>query len=114
HAPCGLIRHAKLTLQFLAGHAMLGRGEQKDRVEPKLQRSAALFKDTANHWVNVVAAPLAGISLLIGQAIPFGVTLTLWAGMALTEADVEQMLKASLVGGELFEELAEVCLFHAL
>ena len=34
--------------------------------------------------------------------------------MTLAEAHVEQMLKASLVGGELLEELADGGLFHTI
>lgn len=63
--------------------------------------------------MNVVTAPLARIGLLRLQTILLGVTLTLWVCVALTEADVEQMLKASFISGELLEELAYICLFHA-
>lgn len=59
-------------------------GEQEDCIEPQLQRGPALFEDRTHHRANV----------------------------ALAEAHVEQMLKASLVAGELLEELADVGLFH--
>jgi len=61
-----------------------------------------------------VAAPLARIGLLRLQTIPFGVALALWAFVTLTKSHVEQVFKASLIGGELLEELANVCLFHAI
>ena len=70
--------------------------------------------DAVDHRVNVVTAPLAGIGLLRLQAIPLGPALTLRAFMALAQANVEQMLKAGFIGRELLEELADVCLFHAL
>lgn len=92
---------------------MLGRGEQKDCIESKLQGCAALFKDAADHGVGVVTAPLAGKGLLIGKAIPLRLTLTLGASMALTKSQVEKMLKAGFVCGELLEELTYIGLFHA-
>ena len=56
---------------------------------------------------------MARVGLLRRQTIPLGVTLTLGAFVPLAEADIEQMLKTSLVGWELLEEPAYICLFHA-
>lgn len=64
--------------------------------------------------MNVVSAPLARERLLRLEAIPFRRALTLGAFVALAKAHVEQMLKARFVIWELLEELANVCLFHAL
>tara|TARA_R100000773_G_C4215498_1_gene114299 strand:+ start:1082 stop:1363 length:282 start_codon:yes stop_codon:yes gene_type:complete len=62
----------------------------------------------------MVAAPLAGIGLLRLQPIPLSFALTLGASMTLAETHVEKVFKASLVGGKLLEELAYICLFHAM
>lgn len=92
---------------------MLGSGEQKDRIEPKLQRRARLLEDVADNWVDVVAAPLAGIGFFRLQPIPLSFAFTLRASMAMTETHAKQVIKSSLVGGELSEELAYICLLHA-
>lgn len=92
HAPRGLVGDSKLTLQFLAADAVLGRGEQKICIEPELPRCAALFEERTHHCVNMVAAPLARVSLLRFKTIPFRRTFALGAPVALSEAHVEQVL----------------------
>ena len=57
---------------------------------------------------------MARIGLLGFQLVPFRFTLTLRAGMALTKAHVEQVLKASLIGRELLKKLANVGLVQKL
>jgi len=64
--------------------------------------------------VDVVAAPLARKSLLRLQTIPLRSAFALWAFMALTEPHIEQVFKAGFIIWELFEELADVALFHAI
>ncbi len=56
HAPRGLVGHAKRALKFLAAHAMARRDEKIDRIEPRLQRRAAILKDRSGARINVVAA----------------------------------------------------------
>jgi len=67
-----------------------------------------------NHGVDVLAAPLAGIGSLRLQTIPLGVTLTLWAVMALTEAHVEKVLKTNMISGEFLEKLPYICSFRGI
>ena len=90
---------------------MTFRGEKENRIEPKLQRSAAFFNDRTHHRVDVMAAPLTGKSLFRLQAIPLRSAFALWAFMALSEAHFEQVFKACFVVRVLSEELADVGFF---
>lgn len=107
HTPRGLVGNAKLTLQFLRGNAMPGSGEQIDRVEPQLQRRAAVFKRRAHSRMKMMAAPLAGVGAFGLDAIPVRPASAFRADMPLTKASLEKMLDAGFVGGELGEELAD-------
>lgn len=89
HTPRGLIRHAKLALQFLGTDAVPRRREQVDRVKPQLQRGARLFKRSADRGVQVVAAPLAGIGALGLDPIPVRRALAGRALEVLPEPHVE-------------------------
>jgi hypothetical protein len=71
---------------------VLGRGEQEDCVEPELQGRAGLLEDGTDHRVNVMAAPLAGISLFIGQLVPFSGAFALGADMALSKPHIKEVL----------------------
>lgn len=62
----------------------------------------------------MVATPLARIGLLRLEAIPFRFALTFGASVTLSEARVEQVLKARFIVGKLLKELANVCLFHVV
>lgn len=70
HAPRGFIGHSKLALEFLGADAVARRREQVDCIEPKLERGARLLERSANGRVQMVTAPLAGISALGLDAIP--------------------------------------------
>jgi hypothetical protein len=104
-APCGFVSHTKLALQFFASYAMARRGKQIDRVEPQLQRRATIFKRSANSWVDVMTAPLAGEGAFSFDTIPLGSTLTLRADIRLAKADFKQVLEAGLIVRELSKKL---------
>ena len=91
--------------QFLRRNAVAGRCEQIDRIEPKLQRSARLFKRRSDGGVQVVAAPLTGRGPLSFVPEPLGSALTLGALEAFVKANVKQMLQAGFVVRELAKEL---------
>jgi hypothetical protein len=103
-APCRLVSNAKLPFQLFRGNAMPGRGEQVNRVEPRLQRSAAIFKQCARRRVNVMSAPLTGESASGSHARPVGFLGALRANMALAKATFKDVLQAGLVIRELGEK----------
>ena len=72
HAPCCLVGHPKLALQFLGADTVPRDGEQVDCVEPKLQRRAGLRERRSHGGVQVVTAPLARIGPLCLDAKPLG------------------------------------------
>ena len=76
-----------------------------DGVEPKLERGAGLFERGADSRVQVVAAPLTGICALRLDAEPLTFALTFRALVALSKANIEQVLEASFVVRKLAEEL---------
>ncbi len=106
HAPRGLVSHAKLAFQFFRGNSMAGSGEQVDRIEPRLEGSAAVFKRSADSRVQVMTAPLAGVSAFRLDAIPLGLALALRALVILAKANVKQVIQAGFIGRELLEELS--------
>lgn len=77
HAPCGLIRHAKLPLDLLGGHSMAGGGEQVDHVEPKLERGTGALKWRTGAGINMMAAELAAIGRAVSKAVVFSRLTTL-------------------------------------
>ena len=84
---------------------MTGSSEQVNGVEPRLQRRAAILERSADSRMQMIAAPLAGISTFGLYPIPLGLALALRADMALTEAHVKKVIQAGLVVRELLEEL---------
>ncbi|VWX56785.1 hypothetical protein SPHINGOR109_10639 [Sphingorhabdus sp. 109] len=89
-------------------------GEQIDCIEPKLQWRPALFKRSAHSRVQVMTAPLAGISALGFDPIPVGSLFALWAFVALSKTNIKDMLQAGFIIGKLLKELSdrERFLFH--
>jgi hypothetical protein len=61
HSPSGLVGDGQLSLEFLGRDAMPGRGEQVESIEPLLQGGMAVLERGTRHWVDMVAAKLAGI-----------------------------------------------------
>ena len=107
HAPSGFVGNAKLPLQFLRGNTVARRGEKVDRVEPELQRSAAVLKRSSDSRMEMMAAPLAGVGALGLKPEPPGLAAALRADVALTKADVEQMPQTRLVIRKHCQELPE-------
>lgn len=62
-------------------------------IEPELQRVAPLFERGANRWVQVMAAPLAGIGALLLDPIP----VRKRASIALAEPNPEQVLQTVIL-----------------
>lgn len=89
HAPRRLVGHPKLALQFLGADTMPRGGEQVDRVEPELQRSARLLEGRLYGRVQVMTAPLARIGPLCLDAIPVRRPFARRAGEVLLKAHIE-------------------------
>lgn len=107
HAPRGLVRHAKLTLQFLRGNTMPGRGEKVDGIKPELQRSARVLERRPGGGVKMMPAPLANVGAFSLEPKPFGFAVALRAHMALTVAVVEKVFQTRFIIRELDDELTE-------
>lgn len=81
------------------------RGEQVDGIEPELQRSPSILKQRVCRWMKMPTAPLARVRTRRPDPIPARRSLTVGAVVALTEAHVEQVVKARLIIGEPSEEV---------
>jgi hypothetical protein len=86
-----------LPLQFFAGNAVPGNREQVHGVIPALQGRVRLFKRRSDHWVKMVATPLAGESLLSLEAVKLCMAMALWAIKFGAETLRHQMVKARIV-----------------
>jgi uncharacterized membrane protein YphA (DoxX/SURF4 family) len=105
HAPSGLVGAAELALQLLGGNAVARRAEAVHGVVPALQAGVGLLEGSANHWVHVVAAPLAAVGHLRSQLVKPGDLVALWTQYLLAEAGAEQMIQASFVVRKELEKL---------
>jgi hypothetical protein len=121
HAPSRLVSYTKLAFQFLCGNAVAGSGEQVNGIEPKLQRCAAILERRADCRMQMMPAPLAGVSTLGLKPKPPGCLAAFWADMALPKADIEQVFKALLIFRKAGQKLTDcwavfqflLCRFHA-
>lgn len=101
HAPSRLVSHAKLTFQFLRRNAVAGSCEKVNRIEPKLQRCAAVLKRRADCGMQMMAAPLAGVSAFSLKTKPLRFLVALRADVALAKANIKQVIQAGFVGRKL-------------
>lgn len=119
HAPRRLVSHAKLAFQLFRGNPVAGSGEKVDRIEPRLQRSAAVLEKSPGGRVKVMTAPLASIGALGLETIPVGFLGALRADMALAKAHIKKVVQTGFVIRELREKLGHCraalgfVLFHA-
>ena len=84
---------------------MTGSSEQVNGVEPGLQRRATILERRSDSRMQMIAAPLAGISSFSLYAIPLRFALALRADMALAETNVKKVIQAGLIIRELLKEL---------
>jgi len=97
HAPRCLVGHAKLTFQFLCGNAVARGGEKVNRIEPKSQRCPAVFKERSSGGVNVMTAPLAGISAFGLNPKPVRFAVAFRAGKVLTKTAIKNVLQTGFI-----------------
>ena len=121
YPPCRLVSHAKLPLQFFGGYAVAGSGEKIDCQKPSLQRSPAIFKQSADSRVKVMPAQATAKSAFRFEAIPLGLLGAFRADVALAKAAIKQMHQTRFVIRELREKFFQgdssvnsSVLFHAL
>ena len=100
NAPRAFVRYAQLPLQFLRGHAVLGRREQEDSVEPFGKRSIRLFKDSSGQRVNLRSV-LVGIRLSTSYSV---------VPLRMGELIAKYILKAHIVVRELALEVRNAVL----
>ncbi len=107
HAPCGLIRNAKLPLKLLRGDTAARARHEVDGVEPQLERGSGVLKDRSYERVLVVAAVLASVRGTVLLSVVLGNPLARRAVHAFGVELDYQIFKASAVIGELVHELHE-------
>jgi len=113
HAPRGLVRYAKLPLQFFGGNAVPSRGEQIDRVEPHLQRRPGVLKGRTGHWGDVMAAELAGIGRAFLDAVEGRFLATFRAIQRFAISDFHDMLQTGFLVRVFLEKVQySQCLSH--
>lgn len=105
HAPCSLVGHPKLALQFFRGHTIAGSGHEKNCKEPRNEAGAGLVKDCASRGVKLETAPRTGIGAAFRQRIEailfqaFGTLATFWPAL------LKQKIQTSPIIGELTLEV---------
>lgn len=107
HAPCCLVRYARLALNLLCGDSATGLRHEVDRMEPSGQRSRGLVKDRVSCRVNVMAAMIAGIRRAAHYAVMLCDRVARFAKDAVR---VQVVLEPFKTGGVVWELLLEV--FH--
>jgi hypothetical protein len=105
HAPSRFVGYAELPFQFFRRNAVPGSGEQIKSIEPKTQRSPAIFKQSSGCWVKMMSAPLASIGALGLETKPLGFFAALWADMVLTKSHIEQVFQARFISWIQVKEL---------
>src|ERR1019366_3146624 len=103
-APRGVVSDAELPLQFFGGYTVPGSGEKVNGEKPSLQRSPAIFKQSADSRVKMMPAQAAAKSAFRFEAIPLGLFGAFWADMALTKTAIKQMHQTGFVIRELREK----------
>jgi hypothetical protein len=104
HPPSGFIAHTELPLKFLGWHAVARRAEEIHRVEPGLKRRPGALERSADHGVNVMAAPRAGIGRHVSEPSEAAMLAALGAVEILTETHLHQVIETHIVIGEHLEE----------
>ena len=108
HAPRALVGHAQLAFKLLRRHAVLGRGEQEDGVEPGQQRRRALVEDRVRRRADLVAAPGARAGLAAPARIKaLGLAAPVARRPVLAVARDEQKPQTGRVVGELRLEVLD-------
>lgn len=92
HAPCRLVSHTDLALDFLCRHAAAGRAELEHDKEPVAKASARPVERGASGRVDLMAAPFASVAASGFDAIEAGILAALFAIVTLTETDTHQMI----------------------
>lgn len=67
HEPCGLVGHTQNPVQLVAAHALLGRAEQIDRLQPDIQLDLGTLKDCPNGHGKRFAAVTALVEAFAGR-----------------------------------------------
>jgi hypothetical protein len=110
HAPCGLVRHAKLTLQLLGRDPASSASHEIHGVEPQVQRRGRLVKDRPGQRIDVVAAVVAVVGRASLHAMEAALAVALLAKRCVTvrgEPLTPKPIEAGSVIAELLDELHE-------
>ena len=105
--PCSLVRDAQLALKLFAAHPVACRDEQVDRIEPNLKRCPGVLKDCASGRIQMIATSRTSPSTAVAHAVKRAIYAASIADVALAKPDRENVLKASFVIREAFEEIAD-------
>lgn len=107
HAPSGLVRHAKLALDFLGRHAIPRCAELEHYKEPIAQRRAGAIKRRSCGRVNLVGAPLALVRAATSHAAVAGIAKAPGAVEVSAVPDLEHVIQTAFLGREALLKLAK-------
>ena len=108
HAPRGFVGDSGLKLNLLCRNAATSASHQVHRMKPDSQCRAGLLEDRPGRRVDVIPARLTSVSRAALHAVVFARFLALVAhGYAAREALLFDLLKAGIVGWEIFFKLLE-------
>ncbi len=105
HSPSGFISQGKLSLKFLGRNTMPGSGKEVHSVKPLLKGSVGVLKRSANHWVNMIAAPLTAISRDACKFVKLAFLLTARALSGISKTNLHKVFQAGIIVWKGFEEL---------
>lgn len=105
HAPSRLVGASELALKLFRADAVARHGEQVHGVVPALKRHMRAMEGRADHRVNVVTAPFAGIRFLSLNAIKGRVLAAVRAVKFLAETCLHQVIEAHIIVRELSKKL---------
>ena len=113
HAPRRFVRHTKLALEFLGGHAMAGSREQVEGIKPFRKRGVGPLEKRAFHGANLIPAPLAAIDRALMQSVKLAMASAARAVQGLAVANPHKVIQACIVVWEPLEKLVNRgCLGH--
>lgn len=105
HAPRRFVGHAQLALQFLRRDAMPRRGEKIHRIEPFLQRRMRPLERRSCHRMDVMPAPLTGISGQFREARKAALPAAFGALKRLAVSDFHKVVQANIIIRETLEKV---------
>lgn len=107
HAPCRLVGHADLALDFLGSNPVARGAEQKDYIEPIAQRRPRPVHRSVSRWKDLMAAKVASVGAPIGYRVELRFASAFFAFMRQSVARFHKMFETGFLGRKTVLKLAE-------